>query len=73
MSFFDSIFKGILGIWFGNKLINKIARKRALKSPEVKKSMKELQDSIDEFDAIMEKYNKEKIIKYEFKNMVVRY
>ena len=37
MSFFDSIFKGILGIWFGNKLINKIARKRALKSTEVKK------------------------------------
>ena len=37
MSFFDSIFKGILGIWFGNKLINKIARKRALKSTEVQK------------------------------------
>ena len=57
---FDSLIKGILGIWFGNKLINKIARKRALKSPKVKKAIKELQDSIDEFDAIMEKYNKEK-------------
>ena len=60
MSLFDSIFKGILGIWFGNKLINKIARKRALQSPEVKQKVEALRDAIAEFDAIMEEYNKEK-------------
>jgi hypothetical protein len=60
MSFFDSIFKGILGIWFGNKLINKIARKRALQSPEVKQKVEALRDAIAEFDAIMEEYNKKK-------------
>ena len=60
MSLFDSIFKGILGIQFGNKLINKIARKRALQSPEVKQKVEALRDAIAEFDAIMEEYNKKK-------------
>tara|TARA_R110000782_G_scaffold41412_1_gene94965 strand:- start:89 stop:286 length:198 start_codon:yes stop_codon:yes gene_type:complete len=54
----DTAVKGVLGLWFGSKLIDRTAKKIAMKDPEVKQKVTELRDAIAEFDAIMAKYEK---------------
>lgn len=55
----DTAVKGVLGLWFGGELIDRTAKKIAMKDPKVKKKVQELRDAISEFDAIMAKYEKE--------------
>jgi len=52
----DTLFKGILGTYFGSKMIDGYARKQAMKDPKVQKQLKKVKDSLDNFDAIMAKY-----------------
>ena len=55
----DTALKGVVGIWFGSKLIDRVARKQALKDPKVKQKIRDIKDTIAEFDAVMAKYEKE--------------
>lgn len=56
---FDTAVKGVLGLWFGGKLIDRTAKKIAMKDPKVKQKVSELKDAIAEFDAVMAKYAKQ--------------
>ena len=55
----DNLFKGILGTYFGSKMIDGYARKQAAKDPKVQKQLKKVKQSLDAFDAIMAKYSNE--------------
>ena len=55
---FDLAVKGVVGLFFGKKFIDRAARSAALRDPEVKKKMKDVKDAIADFDAIMAKYQK---------------
>lgn len=52
----DKIFKGVLAMHFGSKLLTTAAKHAALQDKKVKNSMAELKDAIAEFDAQMAKY-----------------
>tara|TARA_R110000744_G_scaffold373615_1_gene485896 strand:- start:454 stop:651 length:198 start_codon:yes stop_codon:yes gene_type:complete len=54
----DTAVKGVIGLWFGSKLIDRTAKKIAMNSPEVKQKVQELRDAIAEFDAVMAEYEK---------------
>ena len=56
----DTALKGILGLWFGGKLLDRYSRAKAFKDPAVKKQIRAVQDTIAEFDAIMAQYAKKK-------------
>tara|TARA_R100000458_G_C8228643_1_gene210993 strand:- start:531 stop:761 length:231 start_codon:yes stop_codon:yes gene_type:complete len=51
----DTAVKGIVGIYFGGKLLKGWAAKRAMKDPEVKKALKNVKDQISKFDSALEK------------------
>ena len=53
----DNVFKGVLGAYFGSKMIDKHARKMTMGDPEVKKAVKSFKDELANFDAIMAKYD----------------
>ena len=55
----DNLFKGILGTYFGSKMIDGYSRKMAAKDPKVQKQLKKVKQSLDAFDAIMAKYSNE--------------
>ncbi len=55
----DTLFKGILGTYFGSKMIDGYARKMAAKDPKVQKQLKKVKQSLDAFDAIMTQYSNE--------------
>lgn len=48
--FFDTALKGILGVYFGSKLVDKVAKQKAMRDPEVKKSLQKLKQKLDDFD-----------------------
>tara|TARA_B110000211_G_C14019611_1_gene527046 strand:+ start:1166 stop:1360 length:195 start_codon:yes stop_codon:yes gene_type:complete len=52
----DKVFKGVLTVYFGSKLIDKVAKRRAMNDPEVKKAVKAFKDELAKFDAIMAEY-----------------
>ena len=52
----DTVFKGVLTFYFGGKMIDKYARKQAMKDPEIQKHLKKVKGSLEAFDAIMAKY-----------------
>tara|TARA_R100000152_G_C6648455_1_gene90773 strand:+ start:77 stop:292 length:216 start_codon:yes stop_codon:yes gene_type:complete len=52
----DTLFKGILGTYFGSKMIDGYSRKMAAKDPKVQKHLKNVKKALDDFDAIMTKY-----------------
>ena len=52
----DTLFKGILGTYFGSKMIDGYTKKQAMKDPKVQKHLKDVKKSLDNFDAIMAKY-----------------
>tara|TARA_R100001015_G_C4565239_1_gene124325 strand:+ start:108 stop:317 length:210 start_codon:yes stop_codon:yes gene_type:complete len=55
---FDTIVKGIVGVFFGQKLINQAAKKAAMKDPKVKAHVKKIRQDIEEFDRLMDEFNK---------------
>ena len=55
----DNLFIGILGTYFGSKMIDGYSRKMAAKDPKVQKQLKKVKQSLDAFDAIMAKYSNE--------------
>lgn len=55
----DTLFKGILGTYFGSKMIDGYSRKMAAKDPKVQKQLKKVKQSLDAFDAIMAQYSNE--------------
>ena len=56
--FLDTALKGVLGVYFGGKLIDRIARKQAMKDPKVKARVADLKKAIADFDAVVAKYEK---------------
>ena len=53
--FFNTALKGIVGVYFGQKLIGQAASRKAMKDPEVKKAFAKTKDQLAKFDAIMKK------------------
>jgi hypothetical protein len=52
----DTAVKGIVGLFFGKKLLDKAARNAAMRDPKVKKIVSSIKKDLAEFDRIMAEY-----------------
>ena len=52
----DTAVKGIVGFWFGKKIISSVAKKRAMRDPKVKSAVQKIKQDLAEFDRIMSEY-----------------
>ena len=52
----DSLFKGVLSIFFGGKLIKGVASRAAMKDPKVKQKMKEVRKELEEFEELLQQH-----------------
>jgi len=47
----DTLFKGIVGTYFGSKMIDNYTKKMALKDPKIQKDLKSIKASLNNVDA----------------------
>jgi hypothetical protein len=52
----DTAVKGIVGLFFGKKLLDKAARNAEMRDPKVKKIVSSIKKDLAEFDRIMAEY-----------------
>tara|TARA_A100001201_G_scaffold31846_1_gene34315 strand:- start:30 stop:254 length:225 start_codon:yes stop_codon:yes gene_type:complete len=51
----DTLFKGIVGTYFGGKMIDSYTKKQAMKDPTIQKKLKDLKKGLDDIDARLAK------------------
>ena len=51
----DMLFKGIVGTYFGSKMIDGYTKKQAMKDPKIQKKMKDIKKDLQDIDAQLAK------------------
>jgi len=46
----DTLFKGIVGTYFGSKMIDNYTKKMALKDPKIQKDLKDIKSRLQDID-----------------------
>ena len=54
----DNLFKGIVGTYFGSKMIDSYTKSQAMKDPKIQKKMKDLKKDLEDIDARLAKLKK---------------
>tara|TARA_R100000315_G_C5161730_1_gene93023 strand:- start:51 stop:248 length:198 start_codon:yes stop_codon:yes gene_type:complete len=55
-SMLDTAVKGVVGYFFGKKIISQAAKKRAMRDPKVKKIVADIKADLAKFDQLMSDY-----------------